>query len=566
MTKERCRCHRNVAAVRLEDGSVYLGWRLRSKDGPGTAFHVERRLLGGPWTRATERPVLTCTNWVNPGPVPQGTEYRVVSETTESEAAVPAPGPLGAGVALRSPLRVPGRQCSAVCAGDLDNDGRTDFVVRSTDGDRLLLDAYRGDGRPLWRLDTHLPARGGWDGSTLHCPFALWDVNGDGRTEVVFHRRPDRVSYPEGFYAGALAGETLAAADGETGEVIWEAPWPGTRPRVMLTVGHLRASTVRRLTDHPELVVRQAHHPEQRRRVEGRGLGEPAAVVVLDETYGDVLLTAVDGRDGSTLWQVRQGRPAGHNLDISDLDGDGAQEVIAGGLCYGGDGTVRWEAEPFGHTDISKAAPLHPDYPGRQVFYAVESGNPGVYLVDNRGKTIFKEPFHHAHFGWVARHTTRHAGLQMHAAEDARRGDRQVPHNPVFLPDGSHWLNLTDWQRKNFVPVQWDAGPVTVFIVRKEHRLVRLLGTGDVEPVPPGDLPAGGVYGRNLCCVDILGDYREEVVTIDQERDELLVLTNTELNDGRGRSPADDFDYRHDRSQHGSGYYIYKPPPDLRVP
>ncbi len=450
----------------------------------------------------------------------------------------------------------------------------------------------------MWRSDTGLPARGGWDGGTLHCPFALWDVNGDGRVEVVYHRQPEAVKYAEDFYKGAAPGETLAVADGETGELVYEVPWPARRPRVMLTVGHLR------------------------------GIEEPASIVVLDETYGDVLLTAVDGQDGATLWQVKQARPAGHNLDICDIDEDGPQappvltsgltfspdgelaanarrdsrkrpglqEVICGGICYNGDGTVRWEAEPFGHTDISKAGHIHPDLPGRQVFYAVESGNPGVYLVDNQGKTIWKEPFKHAHFGWIARHTAEHPGLQMHCAEDARRGMREVEHNPVFLSDGSHWLSLTDWQRKNFVPVQWDAGearplstgppgvrneatpaspairqdppaggPVTVFVVRKEKRMVRLLPSGEVEPVAPGDLPPGGVYERNLLCCDILGDYREAIVTIDRKKDELIVLVNTELNDRRGYSPRDDSDYRHDRSQHGSGYYIYKPPPDLRV-
>ena len=38
------------------------------------------------------------------------------------------------------------------------------------------------------------------------------------------------------------------------------------------------------------------------------------------------------------------------------VDADGVQEVICGGVCYNGDGTVRWHAEPFGHTDISKPA------------------------------------------------------------------------------------------------------------------------------------------------------------------------------------------------------------------
>jgi hypothetical protein len=193
--------------------------------------------------------------------------------------------------------------------------------------------------------------------------------------------------------------------------------------------------------------------------------------------------------------------------------------------------------------------------------------------VDNRGRTIFKEPFRHAHYGWVARHTTAVPGLQPHTAEDARHeygaagaGVREQGHFPIFLPDGSHWLNLTDWQRKNFVPVHWDAGGEVVFIIRKEaKRVVRLLKTGQIEDLPEGKLPEGGQYGRNLPCADIVGDFRENVVAVDATRNRLMVLMNPTPARCRGFSPYDHFEYRHDRSQHGSGYYIYLSPPDTRV-
>lgn len=530
--------YRHLLALSRGQGSVFLAWRLLKTDQPDVGFDIERREPEGRWQRVTGAPVTDSTNWLDHTPKPCRYEYRVVAGGEPGEmVSVDSSAPT-TNVVVSAPLRVPGSQCGPVCAGDLNGDGCTDFVVRCVDENRIMLDAYRSDGKPMWRIDTGLPARGGWDGSTHHCPFLLWDVDGDGRVEVAYHRRAEKVTDPEAFYDVAGAGETLAIADGQTGELIRETPWPATRPRVMMTVGHLH------------------------------GIDEPPALVVLDETYGDVLLTAIDGRDGSTLWQVKQVRPAGHNLDVGDIDDDGKQEVICGGICYNGDGSVLWEAEHFGHTDISKPARIHPDYPGRQVFYAVESGNPGVYLVDNRGRTIFKEPFRHAHYGWLARHTDEFDGLQPHVAEDARSeygaqdaGMRQARHNPVFLPDGSHWMNLTEWQRKNFCPVQWDAGARTVFIVRKEHRLVRLLDNGENPPLDEPDLPAGGRYGRNLLCLDVVGDYRENIVTVDVENDRLIVLANPELCHSRGLSPCTDFSYRHDRSQHGSGYYVYLAPP-----
>jgi hypothetical protein len=139
---------------------------------------------------------------------------------------------------------------------------------------------------------------------------------------------------------------------------------------------------------------------------------------------------------------------------------------------------------------------------------------------------------------------------------------RELGHFPIFLPDGSHWLNLTDWQRKSFVPVHWDEGPEVVFVIRKENkRIVRLRPDGEIEDLPEAKLPDGGRYGSNLVCADVIGDFRENIVAIDEEGHRLVVLANPTLARRRGLSPFEDFEYRHDRSQHGGGYYRYLSPP-----
>jgi len=90
---------------------------------------------------------------------------------------------------------------------------------------------------------------------------------------------------------------------------------------------------------------------------------------------------------------------------------------------------------------------------------------------------------------------------------------------------------------------------------------VRLLPSGEIEDLAEAKLPEGGEYGRNLGCVDLLGDYRENIVAVDPERQCLMVLVNPTLATTRGTSPWEAFAYRHDRSQLGSGYYIYLSPP-----
>jgi len=526
--------YRYTVALPRGSGRVFLAWRLLADDAPGAPFHVERLGPGGAWQRLTEDPVIDSTTFVDTTPVPGEHQYRIVDAGGAASEAVrvdsSAPSTL---VALDVPLD-PDHRHTGLILGDLENNARMGFVLRSLRGHTLWLSAYSHEGALLWERDTCLPV-GAWQAHVV--PFLCWDINCDGRSEVVFRRDKEWSGVERHEATGP--DETIVAVDGQTGQVVWERPWPGTRERVMMTVGHLR------------------------------GQDEPACVVVQDETYRDSTLTALDGVDGRVFWRLAQPRPAGHNLDIADIDADGVQEVICGGACYNGDGSLRWEAEAFGHTDISKPARIDPGRDGLQIWFAVESDNPGVYLVDNRGRTIFKEPFRHAHYGWVARHTSDVPGLQPHTAEDARhewgaaeRGAREEQHNPIFLPDGSHWLNLSEWQRKNFVPVHWDDGPEVTFVIRKENkRVVRLLATGEIEDLPDGRLPEGGRYGRNLACADVVGDFRENIVTVDEERHRLMVLCNPNPATRRGRSPFEHFEYRHDRSQHGSGYYIYLSPP-----
>ena len=533
--------HRHLMGLPRSEGRAFLSWRLLPEDLPGAGFYIERRRSeGDQWVRVTEAPVATSTTYLDTPPQPAVYRYRVTRNGAPPSEVVSVDTGAPPSLVVRSVPLDPELTFGGLALGELTNDGRVGYVARAAGGGAIRILAYAHDGQLLWERGTRLPAAGGWDMSTLHVPLLCWDVNGDGRTEVAFPTSK-AVAPLASCYDRGGPGQYLTLVDGETGALVWEVPWPAVNPRVMMTVGHLR------------------------------GLDRMASLVVLDETYGDVTLTAVNGRTGTVDWRVEQARPAGHNLDIADIDEDDLQEVICGGVCYRGDGSVLWEAEPFGHTDISKPAKVDPSRSGLQIWYAVESGNPGVYLVDKDGRTLWKEPFRHAHYGWVAKHAAGVPGLQPHAAEDARgeygaAGAREQGHFPVFRADGTHLMELTDWQRKNFVPVHWDEGPEVVFALRKENkRVVRLLPTGDVEDLPDSKLPEGGQYGRNLACADIVGDFRENIVTIDDEQHRLIVLANATLTRRRALSPWSDFAYRHDRSQHASGYYIYLSPPDLSV-
>jgi hypothetical protein len=516
---------RHLVALPRGSRHVYLSWRFLPEDAPDERFTVERRRPGGQWAVVSNPPVMSSTDFVDETPEAAPYEYRVVAAETPTVPVRVDAGAPASNVACEFPLRCPPDHYPLRFAvGDLQNDGQYGVVIGEAPNDRVEVNAYTLTGKRLWSVDTGLPACGGWDRRMHHVPCAVWDVDRDGRSEVIFHRGPG-APFPDDFYREAGPDETLIAVDGETGDVVWEVPWPATRPRVMFTIGDLRG-------------------PEA-----------PPSVVVLDGTYGDEWITAVDGATGAVQWRVHQARPAGHNLDVDDVNADGRMEVIAGGLCYRGDGSVLWEAEPFGHTDVSKPAHFLPDLPGKQVLYLVESDHPGVYLVDAEGQTLWSEPFGHAHWCWIGRYEVGGDQWMIHAAE---KGERQ--YFPIYFPDGRVWQELTRHQAHRFAAVSWEADGFLSFAHREKKRIVRLTGRGEEIPSPGSEIPEGARFGRHQACVDLVGDFRENFGAVDYDLGTFFVLQNPNPAYRRALSPLENAHYRHERNQLGSGYYTYIAP------
>ncbi len=502
------------------EGEVFLSWRLYPAD-KGAEFELECD-AGEGWAPVARTKENSFADSPGAG---RKVRYRVrkEGETEWSESGIDPSAPRG-NVALEFSLSRPARGYRKWAYGEA-GDGRGVFVFSAAHSPALVVECYSLAGKKLWEYETNLPSSGGWDGGSNHVPLIVWDVNRDGRAEVILHAAREKREGWE-FYEHAEGDELLLALDWETGEEVWRAPWPAREARVMATIGFVR------------------------------GLDEAPAVVVQDGTYPKtgVGLCAVDGRDGSVFWSLHQEEGGGHNLDCADIDGCGVQEVIAGGICYNGDGGVKWRSGITGHTDISKPCRITKDLDGLQIFYAVETRPSCACLVDAEGRTLFKEDFLHAHYGWVARYAP---GLLPHVADKPKSG-----HHPVFLPDGSHWLVLKHEQARRFEPIHWSGDGLADFVRRDDKRIVRLHPDGSEEPVEGGRLPQGGRYTRNNLMADILGDYREELATFDDERDTFFVASNPCPPSRVEATPFSDFFYAHDRSQHGSGYYIYISPPE----
>ncbi|MEZ4682956.1 MAG: hypothetical protein R2932_52985 [Caldilineaceae bacterium] len=525
---------RFLTALPRGNNQIYLSWRLLGTDAIDEPFVVQRRLAGLPWQSIRpETPIVTSTDLMDTVPVPAVYEYRVLTPSGPSlPVSVDSFAP-PTNLAFKFPLTYtppPNVYPYRFAIGDLENNGRSGVVVLESHEKRVQICAYTLEGNLLWQRDTGLPASGGWDKRMNHVPITVWDINGDGRSEVLYHSGPG-LPFPDDFYSEAGPDEMLTAVDSATGEIVWQTPWPGTRPRVVFTVGYLR------------------------------GMDQLPSIVVQDGCYHDLLLTAIDGATGQIQWQVEQSRGGSHNLDIDDIDGDGVMEVIAGGICYRGDGSVLWEAEPFGHTDVSKPAKFLPDVAGLQVLYLVEKENPGVYLVNAQGQTLWKVPFGHAHWSWIGRYALDESGkpderLMIHAAEKG-----ELEYFPVFYPNGREWIELTRHQAHRYAAIGWEADGTTCFAHRKDFCIYRLDAQGNEIRLPGSELPTGSLFGRWQIAADIIGDFRENFGCIDYEQGTFFVAQNPQPAGRRAYSPQDDFRYRHERAQLGSGYYTYIAPP-----
>jgi len=245
---------------------------------------------------------------------------------------------------------------------DIDGDGTADCVdeacaVELPSPRTETCGICQGDERPLspppvdpwnwtvewaWHDGVHRLS----EGTVLSTP-VVGDLDADGQPEVVFVYYDDLSSAPQ----------SLIVLDGATGSTRWVLD--GFNPARTVALGDIN----------------------------GDGFGDIVAYALPDE--GSSFLRAVD-RDGLALWDLEH-EIFSHTGDlanpyITDLEGDGAVEVLAHNLIIDGStGTVLAELEgaEIGHTATWSPVSADLDGDGQQEILC----NNGVY--DNQGMHLF---------------------------------------------------------------------------------------------------------------------------------------------------------------------------------
>jgi hypothetical protein len=278
-------------------------------------------------------------------------------------------------VPLRLGADAPPAALAAYCA-DFDVDPYVEMFFFPTD--TLKLSAFTLEGDVLWRRDL---GRGVVPGLWF-CPVFPFDLDGDGADEVWFVNNLN-ADHPLG-----LSGYRLERLDAGTGETTGRWPWPDTGGQALshafrnfILGGHVR--------DEPVLVTAQG-------------------------TYADMSLQGWTP-EMQPRWEARiaasdPGARGSHMCPVTDLDGDGVEEVMWGERCIeldGGRELFCCDRESYrGHSDVVQ--PVLERESGRWFLYTCRESDgeaaPRVALFDDEGRRVWGAVEQgHMDVGWTAR-------------------------------------------------------------------------------------------------------------------------------------------------------------------
>lgn len=527
-TKQMEYLDRGVVAVKTNNG-VFISWRYLGSDSQNTAFNIYRN-----GTKLNTTPIDSKTNYVDAGGNEQSSyviKTVVGNKEIETSNATSVWGQQYKTLNLKLPTA---NDCTYtpndMSVGDVDGDGEYELFVKwypsnakdnSQSGytGKVFIDCYKLNGTFLWRIDLGINIRAG----AHYTQFQVFDYDGDGKAEMICKTAPGTKDgkgnnvIMSGDNANAdyrnssgyvLSGpEYLTVFDGETGAEINTVPYNPGRGTVSdwgdnygNRVDRFNACTAYLDGVHPSVVMCRGYYTQ-------------AHVVAYD--YKNGKLVQRWEHHSTTKGQGAYG-DGNHNVSVADVDGDGFDEIILGSACIDHDGKLYYRTG-FGHGDAMHVSQMDPSTEDLEGWFCHEekSSAYGYELRNLRtGKVIFGMKTETDNGRCLAADIdAKHKGFECWSSFNSN----------VFDCKGN--VISTSKPSVNF-RVYWDGDLQDELL--DGTKIDKWNGNGTTRLITLQGSSCNGTKATPCLSADILGDWREEVITYNaNDPSQIYIYTTT---------------------------------------
>ena len=530
------RLGRGLHALVLENGKVYLSWRLLKDDDPGIAFNLYRLEKGEKAVRLNSSPITQTTDWLDstaPSQMSVTYSLRSVTGGVENKKGFELSLSEDSHKSLYHTIKLQDiTSVDRIAVGDLNGDGIYDYVVKHPrqtvdpgrnrpSEDSYKIDGYDGKtGEFMWRIDL------GWNinQGIWFSPMVVRDLDGDNKAEVCLKTAPFAATRDQAIGGGdkfVIEGpEYLSVYDGQTGKELDRVDWI-ERDKVQNWGDNSGNRSLRHMMGIAYLD------------------GKTPSVLAVRGIYGMMKIDAWVFRDKKLekVWRwtnerapfMYQGQGQ-HSIKTGDIDNDGCDEILNGSVAIDHDGRTMW-CTGLGHGDRFYLSDIEPERPGLEVWYIIEEPHPqlGANLRDARTGDLL--------FG--IREATNDNELGRAIAGDidpAFPGMEVAGERFYFTAQGK---KIHEKAPPQDYLVWWDADKLREIL--HQGRVFKWKGD-DLIQVPP-----------NIQMVaDLLGDWREEIVVFAEG--ELRIYTTVIPAVDRRICLMQDPLYRNDVTHRSMGY------------
>ncbi|PWK36118.1 rhamnogalacturonan lyase family protein [Actinoplanes xinjiangensis] len=535
---------RGVLSVRSGSANL-VSWRLLGLESSSTGFNVYRGS-----TKVNASPVTDSTNLLDSG-APSDASYTVRAVVNGTEQAASAPSlRFTGGNHLDVPISRPGSNYTAgdASVGDVDGDGQYEIILKWDPSDQkdnaqsgvtsnVYLDAYRLNGQRLWRIDLGRNIRAG----AHYTQFQVYDYDGDGRAELAVKTGDGTVSGTGQVIGNAGANhrnadgyiitgpEYLTVFDGLTGAVRATVNFEPARGNISdwgdnygNRGDRFLAGTAYLDGQRPSLIM-------------GRGYYARSAIAAYDFRNGTLTRRWLfDSRSAGSQWTGR----GTHSLSIADVDGNGTDEIIYGGMTINANGTGRYTTNFYAHGDALHVSDFVPGRAGQEIWQIHEqsSGAAATLRDAGNGNVIMQK-----------NNTCNCEGPARGVAGDVYAGNPGAE----FWGTGTGLGNLFNASggnvgrnpgSYNFL-AWWDGDPVRELL---DGNHVDKYGTGGDTRLLTGSgaHSVNGTKSTPSLSGDLFGDWREEIVLPRDDNAALRIYATPTPTDRRIHTLMHDPQYR----------------------